>query len=153
MQAAVTTDAPETTGSWLGFELAGQRYAVPLACVQEVIRVDSPTPVPGAPPEVLGIINLRGTIVTVFDGCRRLGLGQRHGSDAERTIIFDFGEEIVGVRVDAMGDVLDLSAAETMPPPPGRASRADDPVEAVVPFAEGFVALLDVLALCRMKDA
>lgn len=155
MAAAVTTDTPESTGTWLAFELAGQRYAVPLAKVREVIRAEEPTPVPGAPSGVLGIVNLRGTIVTVYDGCRRLGLASKSTTpmDSERIVIFEFGEEIVGVRVDAMGDVLDLAEAEVMPPPPGRAVRADDPVEGVVPFGEGFVALLDVPQLCRMKDS
>lgn len=155
MSSAVPTDTPETAGAWLAYELAGQRYAVPLAKVREVIRAEDPTPVPGAPPDVLGIVNLRGAIVTVYDGRRRLGLplsGNRL-AESERIVIHDFGDEVVGVRVDAMGDVLDLGSAEVMPPPPGRASRADDPVEGVVPFAEGFVALLDVPHLCRMKDA
>lgn len=154
MSAAVPTDTPDTAGAWLAFDLADQPYAVPLARVQEVIRAEVPTPVPGAPADVLGIVNLRGSIVTVYDGNRRLGLSRRNhrNPDDERIVIFDFGDEIIGVRVDAMGDVLDLAEAEVMPPPPGRATRADDPVEGVVPFNGGFVALLDVPQFCRMKD-
>lgn len=155
MNAAISIDSPDSPGAWLGFELGAQRYAVPLARVQEVIRFEPPTPVPGGPPDVLGIINVRGSIVTVFDGGRRLGLppAAGRGDDSERVIIFAFGEEMVGMRVHAMGDVLDLRDADVMPPPPGRASRADDPVESVVPFGEGFIALLDVAAFCRMKSA
>lgn len=153
MSARITTDPTNAAGAWLGLELAGQQYAVPLAHVREVIRYEPPTPVPGAPSDVLGIVNLRGNIVTIIDGRRRLGLApRRDASDAERCVIVDFDDESVGVRIDAMGEVLDLSEAEVSPPPPGRVSRRDDPVEGVVTFREGFVALLDVRQLCHMNE-
>lgn len=145
-----------TPAAWLGFELSGQAYAVPLARVREVIRYAPPTPVPGAPGDVLGIINLRGSIMTVLDGSRRLGLASANADDAKslpdaRCIIFDFTEEAVAVRIDRIGEVIDLGDTDVEPPPPGRADRGEDPVEGVVPFQGGFIALLDVACLCRMK--
>ncbi|MGH8214872.1 MAG: chemotaxis protein CheW [Rhodanobacteraceae bacterium] len=138
-----------TTGSWLAFELAGQGYAVPLADVREIIRPEPPTPVPGAPADVLGIISVRGSIVTVLDGCRRLGLdGGNHGPD-ERLVIFHAEDESVGLRIDALRDVVDLDPDERMPPPPGTATRDNDPVLGVLDCGNGFVTLLDAGKLCR----
>ncbi len=152
MTARITTDPTNAAGAWLGLELARQRYAVPLAHVREVIRYEPPTPVPGAPADVLGIVNLRGSIVSIIDGRKRLGFPSRtEHDDRERCVIIDFGDEAVGVRIDAMGDVLDLSDADIAPAPPGRAARQDDPVEGVVTFEDGFVALLDVRQLCHMS--
>lgn len=145
----MNADSPTGSGSWLAFELAGQAYAVPLADVHEIIRPEPPAPVPGAPAEVLGIISLRGSIVTVLDGCRRLGLeGGKHGP-GERLVVFRGEDENVGLRIDALRDVMDFDLAALMPPPPGTASRDNDPVLGVLDCGDGFVTLLDAGKLCR----
>lgn len=148
-------NATTATGTWLGFELAGQNYAVPLADVHEIIRPPVPTPVPGAPADVIGIINLRGTIVTVLDGCRRLGLGSGSAGDNpdQRLVIFHDESESVGMRIDALQDVLELDTHELLPPPPGRAMRADDPVLGALYREDGFIALLDTGKLCGLHGS
>lgn len=136
---------------WLSFQLDGQHYAVLLSRVSEVIRDSTPTPVPGAAGDLLGICHLRGNIVPVMDGRRRLGLATTVASDPATSRIVVCTHEIhrVGVRVDAVGELLQpkLDAIE---PPPMRSGRVDDPVQAVMGWQGGFVALLDVAKLCRL---
>jgi purine-binding chemotaxis protein CheW len=139
-------------GAWLGFSLKGQRYAVSLASVREVIRPGDITPVPGAPEDVLGIVNLRGQIVPVLDGRRRFGLDgalEEGAEDARRVIVFDDSGSVVGMRIDVIGDMLTFDADDVAPPPPGRAERRDDPVSGVITRDDGFIALVDVQKLCR----
>jgi purine-binding chemotaxis protein CheW len=139
--------------AWLGFVLDGQRYAVTLSCVREVIRCGDVTPVPGAPAEVLGIVNLRGQIVAVLDGRNRLGLPAAAESEfveSGRIVVLENDGGVVGMRIDAIGDMLQLDASEIAAPPPGRAPRRDDPVSGVVTCDDGFVALVDVQRLCRV---
>lgn len=137
---------------WLIFHLAGQPYAAPLKQVSEVVRDGDITPVPGAASDLLGIRQLRGRIVPVLDGCRRLGLPVDEGDGSRRRIVvLSHQGHLVGLRVDAVGDLLDVSG-ETLVPPPGRTSREDDPVDAVAPCPGGFVALLDVRRLCRLPE-
>lgn len=138
-----------TRGTWLGFELGGQRYAVPLAAVREIIRAEPATPVPGAPADVLGIINLRGSIVTILDGCARLGLAATPGSPEPRLVIFHDEAENIGMRIDALQDVLELDTRDLMPPPHGHPARSDDPVVGTLYRDGGFIALLDARRLCR----
>ncbi|QWT20597.1 chemotaxis protein CheW [Bacillus sp. NP157] len=137
---------------WLGFTLKGQRYAVSLATVREVIRPGDITPVPGAPSDVLGIVNLRGQIVPVLDGRRRFGLeGEVSASEADmqRVIVFDDAGTTVGLRIDVIGDMLQFDPSDVAPPPPGRATRRDDPVSGVITRDDSFIALVDVPRLCR----
>lgn len=138
---------------WLIFHLAGQAYAAPLTQVSEVIRDGEITPVPGAAHDVLGIRHLRGRVVPVLDGCRRLGLAHQGEHDAARAriVVLSHGGHLVGLRVDAVGDLLDVDG-KTLAPPPGRTSREDDPVNAVAPWQGGFVALLDVRRMCRLPE-
>lgn len=148
--------APGTTSTkqrWLVFHIASQKYGAPLDSVSEVIRDGGVTPVPGAAPDLLGIRHLRGRIVPVMDGCRRFGLVPCTSVDAEqaRIVVLSHGNHVVGLRVDAVGELLD-AATEVEPPPPGRVARTDDPVSGVLPLHDGFVALLDVGRLCRLPQ-
>jgi len=145
------TAAPAERG-WLIFHLAGQPYAAPLKQVSEVVRDGDITPVPGAACDLLGIRQLRGRIVPVLDGCCRLGLPVDEGDGSRRRIVvLSHQGHLVGLRVDAVRDLLDVSG-ETLAAPAGRTSREDDPVVAVAPCPGGFVALLDVRRLCRLPE-
>jgi len=125
---------------------------VSLGSVREVIRPGDITPVPGAPEDVLGIVNLRGQIVPVLDGRRRFGLDggvDEGGEESRRVIVFDDNGSVVGMRIDVIGDMLTFDADDVAPPPPGRAERRDDPVSGVLTRDDGFIALVDVQKLCR----
>ena len=149
-------NAPSTpnTQHWLTFQLDGQAYAAPLTQVSEVIRVGELPPVPGAASDLLGIRHLRGRVVPVLDGRRRLGLPARDDDgDSVRVVMLTHASHAVGLRVDAVGELLLPGAEVIAPPPPGRAVRADDPVIGVLPWKGGFVALLDVRRLCRLPES
>lgn len=152
MNSAATPS--QDTRHWLTFQLDGQAYAAPLAQVSEVIRIGEVTPVPGAAPDLLGVRHLRGRVVPVLDGRRRLGLPPRDGeADSVRVVMLSHASHLVGLRVDAVGELLLPGADAVAPPPPGRAVRADDPVTGVLPWKGGFVALLDVRRLCRLPES
>jgi purine-binding chemotaxis protein CheW len=99
------------TVSFVTFEVAGQAFGVPVTKVQDILTPDAIAPVPGGPPEVQGLINLRGRIVTVIDLRRRLGL-PRDGAPAHGMCVTveDAGEAYT-LFVDRVGDVVTLDAA------------------------------------------
>lgn len=147
------SSAASTAQYWLTFQLDGQAYAAPLAQVSEVIRMGEVTPVPGAAADLLGVRHLRGRVVPVLDGRRRLGLAPRDADDESvRVVMLTHAAHWIGLRVDAVGELLVPDAA-IAPPPPGRAARTDDPVIGVLPWKGGFVALLDVRRLCRLPES
>ncbi|WP_395119799.1 chemotaxis protein CheW [Rhodanobacter sp. FW102-FHT14D06] len=138
-------------GHWLSFRIGAQLYAAPLEAVNEVIRDGDITPVPGAAADVLGVRHLRGRIVPVLDGQRRMGVASAPLDPASvRIVMLAHAEHLVGLRVGAIGELLHSDGIEIEPPPPGRASRRDDPVTGVLSWQGGFVALLDVCRLCRL---
>lgn len=137
---------------WLSFRIGGQLYAAPLGQVSEVIRDGEITPVPGSATDLLGIRHLRGRIVPVLDGRQRLGLPDNGAGDEAhvRVVMLSHAAHLVGLRVDAVGDMVNPDGADIAPPPPGGAWRDEDPVHGVLPWQGGFVALLDVRRLCRL---
>ena len=94
------------------FRLENETYGINVMQVQEVLRVTEIAPVPGAPDYVLGIINLRGNVVTVIDTRRRLVLPSREPDDATRIVIIETGKHVVGIMVDAVAEVVDLDTSE-----------------------------------------
>ncbi len=94
------------------FRLGEEIYGINVMQVQEVLRVTEIAPVPGAPDYVLGIINLRGNVVTVIDTRMRLGLSPKEADDSTRIVIIETNKQVVGILVDAVAEVVDLHTSE-----------------------------------------
>ncbi len=97
---------------WVTFRLDNEKYGIKVMQVQEVLRMTEIAPVPGAPDYVLGIINLRGNVVTVIDLRRRFGLLEAEADDATRIVIIEAENNVVGVLVDSVAEVADIRASE-----------------------------------------
>ncbi|NVJ60308.1 MAG: chemotaxis protein CheW [Gammaproteobacteria bacterium] len=97
---------------WVTFRLASETYGINVMKVQEVLRYTEIAPVPGAPGYVLGIINLRGNVVTVIDTCQRFGLPPIDVSDSTRIVIIEANQQVIGILVDAVAEVVYLRASE-----------------------------------------
>ena len=97
---------------WVTFRLENEKYGINVMQVQEVLRVSEIAPVPGAPDYVLGIINLRGNVVTVIDTRKRFGLIPKEMDDSTRIVIIESDEQVVGILVDSVAEVVDLRVSE-----------------------------------------
>ena len=97
---------------WVTFALTDEIYGIDVMSVQEVLRGVEITPVPGTPDYVLGIINLRGKVVTVLDTRQRFGLPSREMDDNSRVIVMEIGEDIIGILVDSVAEVVYLRQSE-----------------------------------------
>ncbi len=94
------------------FRLQDETYGINVMQVQEVLRVSEIAPVPGAPSYVLGIINLRGNVVTVIDTRSRFGLPPTEIDDSSRIVIIESEKQVVGILVDSVAEVVELRASE-----------------------------------------
>jgi purine-binding chemotaxis protein CheW len=101
---------------FLAFVLAGDVYAAPVALVREILKPPPLTPVPRAPHATLGIVSVRGQLVTVVDLRRRLRLAEAPLSRKTRILLVDAaGGEVMGVYVDEVLQVYRLSESEIEP--------------------------------------
>jgi len=97
---------------WVTFRLDDETYGINVMQVREVLRYTEIAPVPGAPPYVLGIINLRGSVVTVIDTRTRFGLASAETTDNTRIVIIEVENQVVGILVDAVAEVVYLRQSE-----------------------------------------
>jgi purine-binding chemotaxis protein CheW len=104
------------TGQWATFHLGGEQFALPVEDVQEVLLQQPLTPVPLAPDEIRGLLNLRGAIMPAIDLRRRLGFPESEQAD-QKLLVLKGSEGPVSVVVDDIGDVFELDGTGWRPPP------------------------------------
>jgi purine-binding chemotaxis protein CheW len=102
---------------WITCRLGGESYGIEVKQVREILRINNVLPVPGAPDCVVGITNIRGNVVTVIDGRRRLNLPAQELTDAARMIVLESSDEVAAIIVDSVSDVMDMpvSAIDASP--------------------------------------
>ena len=99
------------------FVVGGQNYGVPIGAVREIIRWTNVTPLPNQPGHSRGVLNLRGTILPVYDLRRRLSGALTEATDTHVIGIATVGEQTLGLLVDAVSDILDVSDEDLKAPP------------------------------------
>ncbi|MDA0148018.1 MULTISPECIES: chemotaxis protein CheW [Vibrio] len=97
---------------WVTFQLEEETYGINVMQVREVLRYTEIAPVPGAPDYVLGIINLRGNVVTVIDTRSRFGLMEGEITDNTRIIVIESEHQVIGILVDSVAEVVYLRSSE-----------------------------------------
>lgn len=97
---------------YVTFRLDQEAYGINVMQIQEVLRYSEIAPVPGSPDYVLGIINLRGNVVTVIDTRRRFGLSDAEITDTTRIVVMETGDQVMGILVDSVAEVMYLKSSE-----------------------------------------
>jgi purine-binding chemotaxis protein CheW len=101
---------------YLAFTLGGDIYAAPVALIREILKPPPLTPVPRAPHPILGIVSVRGQLVTVVDLRRRLRLAESQPTRRTRILLVDAtGGEVMGLFVDEVLQVYRLADGEIEP--------------------------------------
>ncbi|HEU4773186.1 MAG TPA: chemotaxis protein CheW, partial [Lysobacter sp.] len=118
-QAPARTSHNTSGNRWLRAALGDDRYAFELLRVQEVVRMSPIIALRGTANAMLGVMNLRGRIVPVFDLARWLGTGRVDPDEHARIIVVERDDELIGVLVSAVDDVVTLSREHIEPPLPG----------------------------------
>lgn len=99
------------------FRVGDGEYAIPADVVLHMETFHGSTPVPGAPPHVLGIVQVRGRVIPVVDLRRRFGLPARERELSDRVIVVDHEGRQVGLLADAAREVVRLDEGAFIPPP------------------------------------
>ena len=126
------------------FQLGAELYGVEIARVHEIIRLQAITRVPRAPAFVEGIINLRGKVIPVVDLRRRFGLPTAEHTRASRIVVVEIGDQVVGLIVDAVSEVLRIAGATVEPPSPVVAGPESEYLRGIAKLPERLVMLLDL---------
>lgn len=139
--------------TWVMFGLAGETFAMPVAAVQETLRVSTITRVPHAPFPVSGIMNMRGRVVPVVNLRVRLGLPAVEIDSSSRILITSSHGRLIGLLVDSAQQVvrIDMNAVEA--PPPDVMTAQSEYIVGVYRHMETLLILLDVERALSIPDS
>jgi purine-binding chemotaxis protein CheW len=136
---------------YLSFSLGVEEYAIPLLAVREVIAMPEYTPVPYTQPYFLGIMNLRGQVISVMDLRGKLGIKPK--ADAETAVIIcDLNGMAIGVVVDSVNSVLNPHPDEVSDKPEIQSNRPTDYITGVYRKENALVLFLDIAKSLSVED-
>ena len=110
MSSAAPLAAESATVNLACFEVRSQVYAIEVEFVREIVRIMQITPLPNAPAQIEGVIDLRGAVIPVMDLARVLDQGSASCGSQARIIVLEVDGLVFGLQVDAATDVLSIDA-------------------------------------------
>ena len=137
------TEADEERLEVLSFVIGGEQYALPIEHVLEIVTPRPITRVPNAEPGVIGIISLRGTIVTLLDVRSRLRHPSFAPSEDQRLIVVEHHGEILGFEVDRVLRVTRIDPDNIEPQPVAHSSEEREAIRGVIRRDDALTILLD----------
>jgi purine-binding chemotaxis protein CheW len=147
-RAAVAAQA-EARREYVTFMLGAEEYGVEVERVREILRSPPITEVPRAPDHVLGVVTVRGEVITVIDPRRRLDLPPRAPDRAPRIVVCDTAQGLVGLLVDAVSQVARLLPSAIEPRPATLAGAGGEAIAGIGRERSRLIILLDLDLLLR----
>lgn len=137
---------------FLEFSLGVEDYAIPLLMVKEVISIPETTPIPKAPKHFIGLMNLRGQVISIVDLRNKLTIKPKEETSDSAVIIVDFQGINIGVIVDSINRVLAFSTNEIQEMPELNSQVKSDYIRGVYKKEDGLTVLLDLAKCLDVKD-
>ncbi len=143
-----TEKAAADQGQYLGLFIGDEEYAIGILHVKEILQFDALTRVPGTPPSVRGVINVRGSVVPVIDLAVKFGLPESVITKRSCIVIVEVeidGEgTVMGVMADAVSQVVELGPADILPPPSFGTRVQVDYLRGMGRSGRKFILILDI---------
>lgn len=130
----------------IAFSIGEQIYGVEITTVREIRAWNGATPLPNTREFVRGVINLRGTIVPIYDLRARFGDGQTSPTKNHVVVVMSVGDKWVGILVDAVSDILTISKDEIHSVPEGNATDTEL-LSGIITHESAMVGLIDLHAI------
>ncbi|WP_197434274.1 chemotaxis protein CheW [Agrobacterium vitis] len=126
----------------LAFRLHGQEFCVKTTSIREIRGWAPATSLPHAPAEVIGVINLRGTVIPIVDLAVKLGMQGMVTNERSAIIVAEVDSTVVGLLVDAVSDILTVPAESLQPVPQATSTGTD--------FSDGII-VQDASMICFLN--
>jgi purine-binding chemotaxis protein CheW len=143
-----TTSRPSDDGSRpvdiIAFKLHNQDFCLETTGIREIRGRGKSTPIPHAPPYVLGVMDLRGTVIPIFDLAVKLGMEPADNSERSAIVVADVNGGIAGLVVDGVSDLLTINRSHVQPLPRGAAFGRVDYAHGIITHDLGMICFLDL---------
>jgi purine-binding chemotaxis protein CheW len=141
------------TNQFLTFQLAGEEYGLDILTVQEIRGFVPATRIPNSPDHVTGVLNLRGTIVPLYDLRKMFNLPECDYDQFAAIVVVNIGSRVIGLVVDRVSEVIAASTSDIQPSPDLGHSACQDAIRGILRHEEHLVILLDAVSLLEDDDS
>ncbi|MBS4032730.1 MAG: chemotaxis protein CheW [Clostridiales bacterium] len=136
----------------VAFRLRGEEFAVDIQRVREVLKITQITPLPQALSFIEGVINLRGEVIPVIDLRKRFNIINVQQTGESRIIIVEIDENLVGLIVDSVTEVLHLLTSAVEPPPRRLVGTRTEFIKGVGKLGDRLLIILDLEQILSTEE-
>ena len=147
MQSLETNVASEV--EFVTFFTGGQSFSIDIRQVREIRRWSAVTPLPHAPAEVLGMMNLRGSVIPIFDLAVRFGLDRTPDNARNVVVIAAHESQTVGLLVESVSEILSVARDRIQETPDLRSDNSRQSIIGVIPVDDGMTRIIDLGAVIQ----
>ena len=130
----------------IAFRLNNREFCVRTIAIREIRGWAPSTPIPHSPPEVVGVMNLRGSVIPIIDLARKLGIPSTEANERSAIVVADVHNMAIGLLVDGVSDILTVTTSQIQPVP-RISSFNQDFCEGIVTQPSGMICFLNLNAM------
>ncbi|MDO6964803.1 chemotaxis protein CheW [Rhizobium alvei] len=154
MTAPTSTAIFETdTIEIIAFRLHDQEFCVRTTTIREIRGWAPSTPIPHSPKEVVGVMNLRGTVIPIIDLAYKLGMPGTAANERSAIVVTEVKNMIIGMLVDRVSDILTIKSIEVQPAPEITTSFDKSFTEGIIARENGMICFLNLAKMFQDQEA
>lgn len=128
----------------IAFHLGDQQFCIKTTSIREIRGWAAATPLPHSPPDVIGVMNLRGSVIPIIDLAARLGVRSTVDTSRAAIVVAEVGRSVVGLVVDQVSDILSIRCEQIQPVPDLGIAFNPSFSQGIIPLDRGMVCFLDL---------
>lgn len=128
----------------VAFSVAGLTYCLEIKRILEIRRWTSVTALPHAPSEVLGVMNLRGAVIPIYDLAARFGLGRTEQNERNVVIVCTVRSKSVGLLVESVSEIISINPEEIQPTPDVQSEATTECINGVISIEEEMARVINL---------
>lgn len=154
MTAANSTAIFETdTLEIIAFHLHDQEFCVKTTTIREIRGWAPSTPIPHAPKDVVGVMNLRGTVIPIIDLAYKLGMQSTAANERSAIVVTEVKNMIIGMLVDKVSDILTIKSSDVQPAPEITTSFDKSYTDGIIARENGMICFLNLAKMFQDQEA
>ncbi|EAQ45408.1 hypothetical protein MED193_01600 [Roseobacter sp. MED193] len=156
MQAEVKSNDQEVKhaqfSEFVSFTVAGQAFCLKITQIREIRRWSPVTILPHAPSDVLGVMNLRGAVIPIYDLSARFGLETTEASERNVVIVVSSAGKPVGLLAESVSEIISINPEEIQETPPVDSRNTKEYIQGIISHDETMVRIINLDAVISVPE-
>ncbi len=136
----------------IAFRLHNQEFCVKTTSIREIRGWAPSTPIPHSPPEMVGVMNLRGTVIPIIDLSYKLGMPATEPNERSAIVVAELHDKVIGMLVDRVSDILTVNGSEIQPVPEISATFDTSFSDGIITKDDGMICFLNLPRMFNEAD-